>query len=111
MAGRPLRPATWAAFASPRPTACPSHRQGRRPATSLLRHDLGAVGIKAEAHLSQSSFAHGVAQPRLVFGIEHQKAAAAGADQLAADSAVVAGEIVPGIDLRVRRAAGALALV
>src|SRR5580698_9447158 len=57
---------------------------------------LGAFKVELEADFGQSGLAHGLAQPRFLFRVEHQEAAAAGADQLAADSAVVDGDIVPG---------------
>src|SRR6266705_545974 len=77
----------------------------------LLRDHLGALEIEVEAHLLQAGLAHGGAQAHPVLGVEHQEAAAAGPDQLAADRAVAHGEIVAGVDARVRHAARALALV
>ena len=47
----------------------------------------------------------------MILGVEHQEAAAAGADQLAADRAVLPPELVPLVDLRVAHAAGAPLLV
>ena len=66
---------------------------------------------KWKAHLGQPGLAHGMAQAHLVLGVEHQEAAAARPDQLAADRAVVHSEIVPVVDLRIGHAARALALV
>ncbi len=54
--------------------------------------------------------AHGVAQLRLVVGVEHQEAAAARADELAAQRAVGHGGVVPFVDLRVAHAAAAFLL-
>ena len=59
----------------------------------------------------QARHRHGVAQPRLVLGVEHQEAAAARADQLAAERAVRHGVIVPLVDRRIGHPAGALLLV
>src|SRR3546814_3481717 len=49
---------------------------------------------------------HRPAQPVGILGIEHQEAAAAGADQLPAERAVVAGDRIQRVDARVRHAAG-----
>ena len=63
------------------PRCCISHRG--------LRDDGRPFEVEAEPHLLQAGLAHGLAQPRLVLGVEHQEAAAARADQLAADRAVL----------------------
>ena len=52
-----------------------------------------------------------MAQPVAVLGVEHQEAAAAGADQLAADRAVLHAQLVPFVDLGVAHAARAALLV
>src|SRR3954454_11724343 len=71
-------------------------------------HQLRSLEIKTETHFLQSRLPHGMPQLRLVFlGVEHQEAAAAGADQLAAERAVGAREIVPFVDLRIAHAATA----
>src|SRR3546814_5000304 len=49
---------------------------------------------------------HRPAQPVGILGIEHQEAAAAGADQLPAERSVVAGDRIQRVDARVRHAAG-----
>src|SRR5438552_2253454 len=69
---------------------------------SRLRHYGRAVKIEAHPHLAQSCLAHGPAQPGLVFGVEHQEAAAAGADQLAAQRSVAHGQLIIFVDRRVR---------
>src|SRR5690242_572738 len=52
---------------------------------SSLREHFGALEVHVEAHFGQARLAHDMAQPYLLFRIEHQESAAAGADQLAAD--------------------------
>src|SRR6266508_1366259 len=64
----------------------------------LLRDDLGAFEVEAEADFGKPGCTHGVPQAGLVLGIEHQKASAARSDQLAADGTVRDGKIVPFID-------------
>src|SRR5689334_2315789 len=65
---------------------------------SRLGNDGAALKIEAHAHLTQSRGAHRTPQPRFVFGIKHQKTAAAGADQFAPECAVTQGELVVAVD-------------
>src|SRR5581483_2552828 len=100
--------------------ASPSLRQGSPlagrvapvgHARRLLRQHTRAVIVEMEADLDEALLAHGMAEPGLVLGDEHEEPAAAGADQLAAGGAVAAPDIVPVIDLRVGHSAGALSLL
>ena len=69
--------------AQPRRKAAGEQRKGRH--VGHRSHDgLRSFEVEAEADFLQARSRHGVAQPRLVLGIEHQEAAAARADQLAA---------------------------
>jgi len=45
-----------------------------------LNEDLCALGLKSETHFRQSSLAHRITQTSFIFGVEHEKTAAAGAD-------------------------------
>ena len=56
------------------------------------------IEAMAEADLAQSRFDHRMSQACLVFGIEHQEAATASADELAADGAILAAKRVPVIN-------------
>ena len=87
---RPRRSAApWEFCRSRAAVALKVHRPGwqpaNRPGQSLslapsLIENLRAFGFKLETDFHQSSPAHGVAQASLIFGVEHEKAAAAGAD-------------------------------
>src|SRR5881394_1254505 len=71
-------------------------------------HQLGPFDVEAEPNFHEAGLAHGVTEPRLVFlGVEHEEAAAPGADQLAAEGAAGFGQFVPLVDLRVGHAAAA----
>src|SRR4051812_19254386 len=89
-------------------------RVARPPASSANRSTidkhLGAREVEAEAHLAQPGADQRVAQPPAILGVEEQEAAAAGADQLAAEGAVTAAELVPGVDLGAAHARRAQAL-
>src|ERR1019366_5827275 len=76
----------------------------------FVRHDAGTFKIEAEPDFLQSLLAHGMAQPGLVSGVEHQKPPSPGADQLAAQGAVRHGAIVPLIDFCAAHARAALLL-
>src|SRR4051812_6170078 len=76
----------------------------------LLNENLGALEVEAEAHLAQPGLTHGVAQLRFLLGVKHQKASAAGADELPAQSAIVHGVGVPLVDLTVAHRTRALFL-
>src|SRR5438128_1757329 len=82
-----------------RPAACPARLQAS-PAEALLHQDLGALEVEAEADLAQAGVCHGFAQARLVFGVEQQEAAAAGADELAAQRPVAQRQPIPLINRR-----------
>src|SRR5690242_10032267 len=82
---------------------------GHCPACSS--RDFRPFEVEVESDFGQPCFTHGVTQALLLLGVEHQEAAAASPDQLAADGAVVEREVVPLVDLRIRHAARALALV
>src|SRR5258707_2049764 len=45
-----------------------------------LNENLCALGLESETHFRQSSLAHRITQTSFVFGVEHEKAAPAGAD-------------------------------
>src|SRR5512132_2742993 len=45
-----------------------------------LNEDLCALGLESETHFRQSSLAHRTTQASLIFGVEHEKTAATGAD-------------------------------
>src|SRR5262245_60555812 len=83
----------------------------RSTARGSLDDGLGAFEIEAEADLGQAGADHGVAQPGLVLGVEHQEPATAGTDQLATNRAVLERELIPFVDARVRHAAGSLLLM
>src|ERR1039458_1567820 len=76
----------------------------------FVRDDAGALKIEAEPDFLQPLLAHGMAQPRLVSGVEHQEPPSPGADQLAAQGAVRHGAIVPLIDGCTAHAGAALLL-
>src|SRR6202034_4166088 len=76
-----------------------------------LGKSYGAVEIESNPDLFESGFAQGVPHPLLVLGIEQKKAAAAGADHLAAQGAVAHGQIIPFVDSGIGHGAGALLLV
>ena len=67
--------------------------------------------MEAKAHLGQAGFNHRVAQAALVFGIEHEKAAAAGSDQLSAQGAAFHCALIALVDLGVRHVGRAALLV
>src|SRR5690348_843241 len=71
----------------------------RRSAARTRSDDLGPLIVEAELDLHQPSFAHRPPDARLLLRVEHQEPAAAGADQLAADRAVVHRQVVPAIDV------------
>ncbi len=73
----------------------------------VLRDDLGAFEVEAEADLLEAFFAHRVAEPGDVFGVEHEEAAAACADEFAAERAVLHGVVVPVVDVGVAHAGAA----
>src|ERR1035441_9224445 len=77
----------------------------------FVRDDAGTFKVEAEPDFLQSLLAHGMAQPGLVSGIEHQEPSSTGADQLAAEGTVRHGAIVPLIDLCTAHALAALLLV
>ena len=62
--------------------------------------------VEPETYFGQSGADHRMAQFGFVVGVKHQKAAAARANQLAADRAVLDREFIPLVDLGVRHAAG-----
>src|SRR5947199_8692517 len=53
-----------------------------------LNENLCTFGLESETHFRQSSLAHRITHPSLIFGVEHEKAAPAGANQLSAQGAV-----------------------
>ena len=59
---------------------------------------LRPLKVEAEADFLEARHRHGMAQTRLVFGIEHQKAPAARADELSAGRSVRHCVIVPIVD-------------
>jgi hypothetical protein len=66
--------------------------------------------IDGEAHLGQPGAAHRLPEAAHVLGVEQQEASGAGADELAADGAVVHAELVPAVDVGVGHVRRALAL-
>src|SRR5262249_35863594 len=84
---------------------------GGIPVIVSLDHRFGALEVEAEAHLFEPLLQHGVEEPSLVLRVEHEKAAAAGADQLSAERPVAHGYIVPRVNFGVRNVARALFLV
>ncbi len=54
--------------------------------------------IEAKANFSQAFASHGAAQRIAVIGVEQQKAATAGPDQLAADGSVFPANFIPAVD-------------
>src|SRR5216684_2433900 len=70
---------------------------GKDSFRQLLAADdhFGPFKIKFEADLFEPLLAHGVAELRLVFGIEHQETAAARPDQFAPQRAVGHRAVVP----------------
>ena len=66
-------------------------RDGRRPSRRHWMTTLVPSKSKRKRTSRSPASRHGVAQPRLVLGVEQQEAAAAGADQLAAQRAVLPG--------------------
>src|ERR1700722_3670335 len=72
-----------------------------------VEDDLAAFEIETELEFAQAGIAHRFAEARLVFfAVEHEKATAARAGNLAAYGAVGLGELVPGVDVRIRNAVG-----
>src|SRR4051794_15801522 len=65
---------------------------GAASPTMLLRHHLRALEVEMVPHFGQAGLTHGAAKPHLILSIEHQEAAAARADELAADGAVRPGQ-------------------
>ena len=63
-----------------------------------LDQDLGAFKIESEADLFKPGGGHGLAEPGTLFAIEHEEAASAGADELAADCTILHGQVVPMVD-------------
>ena len=60
--------------------------------------DLGAFEVEAEADFLEAFFAHGVTELFLVARVEHEEAAAAGADQLTAERALAHRVVIPVVD-------------
>src|SRR5258705_489540 len=89
----------------PRPPApnAAAPRPGSRPAASREQH-LGAFEVKAEAHFLEPGLPHRLAYRPMLLGVEEQKPAAAGADELAADRPGLPAALVPRVDLRVAHA-------
>src|SRR5262245_22817888 len=81
-------------------SAWPVRRQAPRPERSL-EQDLRAFEIETKTDLLQPRSRHRRPQSAVLLGVEHQKSAAAGADQLASDSSVATPKLVPLIDSRV----------
>src|SRR5258707_14812384 len=78
--------------------------------TSREKH-LRSLKVKSETPLLEPRGCHGMAQLVAVVGIEQQKTAAAGADEFAANGAVLHAEVVPLIDMGIAHAAGSALLV
>src|SRR5262249_3822293 len=76
-----------------------------------LEHHLRPFVVETEADLAQTGPRQRPPQPGLVLGVEHEKAATAGPDQLAAQGPVLARQIVPAVDVAVAHPATALFLV
>src|SRR5664280_815692 len=76
----------------------------------FVRDDAGTFKVEAEPDCLESLLAHGVAQPGLVSGVEHQEPSSTGANQLATQGAVRHGAIVPLIDGCAAHALAALLL-
>ncbi len=91
----------------PRRQAAGENGDGQTHANSTL------VPSKSNRKRTSSRPAAGHRRPQapMVLGVEHQEAAAAGADQLAAERAVLPAELVPLVDLRVAHAHRAPLLV
>src|SRR5262249_12992628 len=70
----------------------------RVAAQQSSRQNPRAVEIELEAQLAQPLGRHCAAQEFRIVGHEHQEAAAAGADQLAADGPIRPRHLVPAID-------------
>src|SRR5262249_4956069 len=76
-----------------------------------LNHHFRALEVEAEAHFAQAGLRHRVTQAGLIFSIEHQEAAAARADQLAAERAVLHRHLIPRVNLAIAHSAAALLLI
>src|SRR5208282_5008069 len=96
-------------FPSPRPRGEKVAGGRMRGAFSNSRnHQLRSFKIEPEPDFLEPGLPHGVAESGLVFGVKHEKTAAARADELAAERAVGHREVIPLVDLRVAHAAAAL---
>src|SRR5215469_771407 len=71
-------------------------------------HQLRAFVIESEADFAQTFLGHGFAERVAIVGVEEQESAAARADQLTADGAVLAADFIPAIDAIVGSAGRAL---
>src|SRR5437016_2571680 len=70
-------------------------------AWSGTRHQCGALEIEMHADLAQSGFPEHAAKPCFVFGVEHEEAAAARADELPAQRSIGARHLIVFVDARV----------
>src|SRR5581483_8101332 len=72
---------------------------GQHPAEPSLNQDFRAFRFESKTDFGQTFLAHGMTKPGFIFGIEHQKPAAACADQLSAKCAVCHRAIVKLVDM------------
>src|SRR5215467_12522648 len=77
----------------------------------IVGEDARAFKVEAESHFPQALLAHGMAEPVFFMRVEHEKSSAACADQLATQSAVGHGKVVPFINGPVRHLRAAAFLV
>src|SRR5262245_18850581 len=71
---------------------------------------IGPLKIESEAYLAELRLAHRTPQSSLVFCVEHQEAAATGADEFPAQGTVLHRQVVPAVDLGVTHRPRALFL-
>jgi hypothetical protein len=67
--------------------------------------------IESDADFPQTRCPHRMPEPRFVLRVEHQKSSSTGADQFAAKCSVLAGKIVPGVNVRITHAFGSLSFL
>src|SRR5204863_5008943 len=89
----------------------PSHPPAPRTGASVADDEARPIVLEREAHLAQPLPCHRLAERCLVLGVEEQKAAASGPDELAADGARLAPCLVPAVDRVARHPLGPAALV
>ena len=83
----PRAPSGSCSVSGPQPRGQAAGENGDRQAHR--EQHLRALEVEAEAHFLEAGLRHRRAQPAVVLGVEQQEAAAAGADELAADRAVL----------------------